>query len=68
MTFQITKRDWYDNGAPTVPRYSWKLVKADGDVICESRHSFASEAECRSHIASAKKSMAGAGRCKVVSP
>lgn len=47
--------------------WKWALVQASGKVICEcSASGFSSEAEARSDIAAAKKSMKGAWRCKVV--
>ena len=54
--------------ATPVETFEWALVKTDGTVICQGPHDFASEKECRSQIAEAKKSMKGASRCKVVSP
>jgi uncharacterized protein YegP (UPF0339 family) len=49
--------------------WSWELKSTAGEVIARSPVGmFTSEAEARSHVASAKKSMKGAWRCKVVSP
>lgn len=45
--------------------YEWRLEKVD-EVVCRGPRLFASEKEARSQIAQAKKSMKGAGRCKVV--
>lgn len=51
---------------PGIDVWSWKLIKADGEVIAVGPRSYDTEAEARSHIAQAKKSMKGAMRCKVV--
>lgn len=53
--------------------WKWTLEKADGSVVAQSRGDsilgeFSTEKEARSDIAAAKKSMKGAGRCRVVSP
>jgi hypothetical protein len=71
MIFQITRHK--DDGVPEVgippiDLYGWRLEKASGEVVCQSARSWDSERETRSAISAAKKSLAGAGRCKVVSP
>lgn len=52
-------------GAPHA--FYWVLEKKEGNV-CQSAGSFDTEKQTRSDIAAAKKSMKGAGRCKVLSP
>lgn len=51
---------------PAVEDWTWTLEMADGDVVCSGPRPFSSEKLARSQIASAKKSMKGAMRCKVV--
>lgn len=44
----------------------WQLVKVDGERVAAGPQNFDTEAAARSNIASAKKAMKGAMRCKVV--
>lgn len=52
----------------TKDAWTWTLDRADGSTICQGPGDFDSEADARSQIAQAKKSMKGAMRTKVVSP
>ncbi len=46
--------------------FTWALVKSDGEHVAHGPRVFYDEKSCRSQIATAKKSMKGAMRCKVV--
>lgn len=66
MHIQIVEHPRSGALAPSI--FTWDLVKADGEIVVRGPRSFLDEAEARSQIAAAKKSMKGAGRCRVLSP
>ena len=67
MHFQITKHTESGYGViGDAVWFDWRLEKKDG-AVAKSPRTFDTEKAARSQIAEAKKSMKGAGRCKVVS-
>lgn len=69
MHFQVRQHQGLTEDEALKRTYGWTLEKTDEEIVARSPHNdFDTEAQARSNIAKAKRSMKAAARCKVKSP